>query len=71
MAELEVLFLKKGFDVVLKEGKENKIEVYNNNSDKIKKTIENIAQITGINPNVFQAKKLLKKHLTRNFKYKV
>ena len=71
LAELEVLFLKKGFDVVLKEGKENKIEVYNNNSDKIKKTIENIAQITGINPNVFQAKKLLKKHLTRNFKYKV
>ncbi len=71
LAELEALFLKKGFDVVLKEGKENKIEVYNNNSDKIKKTIENIAQITGINPNVFQAKKLLKKHLTRNFKYKV
>ena len=71
LAELEVLFLKKGFDVVLKEGKENKIEVYNNNSDKIKKTIKNIAQITGINPNVFQAKKLLKKHLTRNFKYKV
>ena len=71
LAELESLFLKKGFDVVLKEGKENKIEVYNNNSAKIKKTIENIAQITGINLNVFQAKKLLKKHLTRNFKYKV
>ena len=56
MAELETLFLKKGFDVVLKEGKENKIEVYNNN-DKIKKIIKNIAQLTGISRNVFQAKK--------------
>ena len=71
MSELEGLFLKKGFDVVLKEGKENKIAVYNNNSEKIKKTIEIIAHLTGINVNVFQSKKLLKKHLTRNFKYKV
>ena len=70
LAELETLFLKKGFDVVLKEGKENKIEVYNNN-DKIKKIIKNIAQLTGISRNVFQAKKILKKHLTRNLKYKV
>ena len=71
LAELEALFLKKGFDVVLKEGKENKIEVYNNNSDKIKKAFKNVAQLTGITPNVFQSKKVLKKHLTRNFKYKV
>ena len=71
LAELEALFLKKGFDVVLKEGKENKIEVYNNNVDKIKKAIQNIAKLTAINTNVFQPKKILKKHLTRNFKYKV
>ena len=71
LTELEALFLEKGFDVVLKEGKENKIEVYNNNLDKIKKTIKNIAKLTNINSNVFQSKKLLKKHLTRNFKYKV
>ena len=71
MSELEALFSKKGFDVVLKEGKENKIAVYNNNPEKIKKAIEIIAHLTGINVNVFQSKKLLKKHLTRNFKYKV
>ena len=71
LAELEELFLKKGIDVVLKESKENKIEVYNNNMNKINKIIENIAKLTRININVFQAKKLLKKHLTMNFKYKV
>ena len=71
LAELEALFLKKGVDVMLKEGKENKIEVYNNNMNKISQIIENIAKLTRINTNVFQAKKLLKKHLTMNFKYKV
>ena len=35
------------------------------------KIINNIAQLTGISRNVFQAKKILKKHLTRNLKYKV
>ena len=71
LAELETLFLKKGIDVVLKEGGENKIEVYNNNPIKINKIIENVAKLTGINSNVFQSKKLLKKHLTMNLKYKV
>jgi len=71
LAELETLFLKKGIDVVLKEGKENKIEVYNNNMGKIKKIIKNIGKLTRINVNVFQTKKFLKKHLTMNFKYKV
>jgi len=71
LAELETLFLKMGIDVVLKEGKENKIEVYNNNMRKIKQIIKDIGKLTRININVFQTKKLLKKHLTINFKYKV
>lgn len=71
LAELEEIFFKEGIDVVLKEGKENEIETYTEDLNKIKKILDNVSKLTSLNQRVFRIKKLLNKHLTRNLKYKV
>jgi len=71
LSELELILLKKGMDVIIKEGKENKINIYFKRSHNIKDGIKYISKITSIHPNVFVSKVLSKKNLTNNFKYKI
>ncbi len=71
LSELETILLKKGIDVIMKEGVENKINVYFKNSLQIKECIKYISKITLMNQNVFITKILSKKNLTNNFKYKI
>ena len=71
LSELETILLKKGIDVIMKEGVENKINVYFKNSLQIKEGIKYISKITLMNQNVFITKILSKKNLTNNFKYKI
>ena len=71
LAELESLLLKRGIDTIIKEGSENKINIYFKSSSKIKEGIKYISKITSINTNVFVSKILSKKNLTNNFKYKI
>ena len=62
---------KKGIDVIMKEGGENKIDVYHKKSLKIKEGIKYISKVTSLNINIFITKTLSKKNLTNNFKYKI
>jgi hypothetical protein len=55
----------------MKEGDENKIDVYSKNSLKIKEGIKYISKVTSLNANIFITKILSKKNLTNNFKYKL
>ena len=55
----------------MKEGEENKINIYFKNSKKIKEGIKYLTKITSINSNVFINKILSKKNLTNSFKYKI
>ena len=71
LSELETILSRKGIDVSMKESGENKIEVYFKDASKTKRGIKFISSVTSINSNVFIAKKLLKKNLTNNFKYKI
>ena len=71
LSELETILLKKGIDVIMREGEENKINVYFKNSLQIKEGIKYISKITLMNQNVFITKILSKKNLTNNFKYKI
>ena len=71
ISELELILLKKGMDVIMKEGKENKINIYFKNSHNIKDGIKYISKITSIHPNVFVSKDLSKKNLTNNIKYNI
>ena len=71
LSELETILLKKGIDAIMKEGEENKINVYFKNSIQIKEGIKYISKITSINQNVFINKILSRKNLTNNFKYKI
>ena len=71
LSELETILLKKGIDAIMKEGEENKINVYFKNSIQINEGIKYISKITSINQNVFINKILSKKNLTNNFKYKI
>ena len=71
LSELELILLKKGIDTIMKEGEENKINIYFKSSQNIKKGIKYISKTTLINSNVFVSKILSKKNLTNNFKYKI
>jgi len=71
LSELETILAKKGIDAIMKEGEENKINIYFKNSLKIKEGIKYISKITSTNINVFVSKILSKKNLTNNFKYKI
>ena len=71
LSELESILSKKGIDAIMKEGDENKIDVYSKNSLKIKEGIKYISKVTSLNANIFITKILSKKNLTNNFKYKL
>ena len=71
LSELETILSKKGIDTIMKEGEENKINVYFKDSSKIKEGIKYISKITSINLNVFVSKTISKKNLTNNLKYKI
>ena len=71
LSELESILSKRDIDVIMKEGDENKIEVYSKNSLKIKEGIKYISKVTSLNANIFITKILSKKNLTNNFKYKL
>lgn len=71
LSELETIFLKKGVNVNLKKGDENKIDVLYYKITNIKKTLEYVSRITSININVFVLKKITKKSLTYNYKLKL
>jgi acyl-coenzyme A synthetase/AMP-(fatty) acid ligase len=71
LSELEEILLKKGIDVIMKEGGENKIYSYFKNLKDLKKGIKYISQLTSINSKVFEGKILLIKSLMRNYKYKI
>ena len=71
LSELESILSKRDIDVIMKEGDENKIEVYSKNSLKIKEGIKYISKVTSLNANIFITKILSKKNLTNNFKYKI
>ena len=71
LSELESILLKKGIDVIMNEGEENKINIYFKGSQNTKKWVKYISEITLINSNVFVSKTLSKKNLTNNFKYKI
>jgi long-chain acyl-CoA synthetase len=71
LSELETILSKKGIDVIMREGKENKINLYFKDSNKIERGIKYISNITSINSNVFVSKILSKKNLTNNLKYKL
>ena len=71
LSELETILSKKGIDVIMREGKENKINLYFKDSNKIERGIKYISNITSINLNVFVSKILSKKNLTNNLKYKL
>ncbi len=71
LSELETILSKKGIDVIMKEGGENKIDVYHKKSLKIKEGIKYISKVTSLNINIFITKTLSKKNLTNNFKYKI
>lgn len=71
LSELEFILSKNGIETYMKEGTENKIEVYTKNKSKIKDGINYISKITNIKHNVFIIKNLTEKKLTRNYKYKI
>ena len=55
----------------MKEGLENKINIFSKNNSKLRKGIKYLSKITMINQNVFIIKNLSKRNLTNNFKYKI
>jgi long-chain acyl-CoA synthetase len=71
LSELETILLKKGIDVIMREGGENKINTYFKNPNQVIKGIKYISKITSLNSNVFVEKILTKKNLTNNFKFKL
>tara|TARA_B100000965_G_scaffold406080_1_gene443042 strand:+ start:1393 stop:2799 length:1407 start_codon:yes stop_codon:yes gene_type:complete len=71
LSELENILLKKGVETIMKEGIENKIEVYCKKLSDIKINLKYLSKVTSININVFDIKKISKKNLTKNFKYKI
>ena len=71
LAELESILLKKGIDTIMREGDENKIDIYFKNLSKKNESIKYLAKITSINQNVFVVKKVSKKNLTTNYKFKI
>ena len=71
LSELETILFKKGIDVIMREGEENKINTYFKNSNQVIDGIKYISKTTSINSNVFVGKILTKKNLTNNFKYKL
>ena len=64
-------FLKKGVNVSLRKGDENKIDVFYHKTKKFEKMLEYVTKITSINRNVFVLKKITKKNLTYNYKLKL
>ena len=71
LSELEYLLSKKGLDVIMRKGKENKINVYTYNFININENIDYLTELTSINKNVFEIKKISKKNLTTNLKFKL
>ena len=71
LSELETILSKKGIDVIMQEGEENKINLYFKDSLKVEYGIKYISKITSINSNVFVRKILSKKNLTNSLKYKL
>jgi hypothetical protein len=55
----------------MRKGKENKINVYTYNFININENIDYLTQLTSINKNVFEIKKISKKNLTTNLKFKL
>jgi len=71
LSELEAILSKKGIDVIMQEGEENKINLYFKDSAKTEYGIKYISKITSINANAFVSKIFSKKNLTNNLKYKL
>ncbi len=71
LSELELILLKQGIEAYMKEGLENKINIFSKNNSNLRKGIKYLSKITMINQNVFIIKNLSKRNLTNNFKYKI
>jgi long-chain acyl-CoA synthetase len=71
LSELENILLKKGIISLMKESTENKINIYFKNLSEADKAITYITKMTSINQNVFVVKKILKKNLSNNLKFKI
>jgi long-chain acyl-CoA synthetase len=71
LEELENILLKKGIEVYMREGIDNKIEIFFKNLSFAKKSISYLSKITYINKSVFIVKKLSKKDFTNNNKFKI
>ena len=71
LSELESILSRIGIDAIMREGEENKINIYFKNPLKIKEGIKYISKITSINLNVFVCRILSKKNLTNSLKYKI
>jgi long-chain acyl-CoA synthetase len=71
LAELESFLSNKGYDTIMKNKDENKIQVYFQKLDGANKALRYLSKLTSINRNVFVIKKILKKNITSNFKYKI
>ena len=61
----------KGYDTIMKNKDENKIQVYFQKLDGANKALRYLSKLTSINRNVFVIKKNFKKNITSNLKYKV
>ena len=55
----------------MKNKDENKIQVYFQKLDHANKALRYLSKLTSINKNVFVIKKISKKNITSNFKYKI
>ena len=71
LAELESFLSNKGYDTIMKNKDENKIQVYFQKLDHANKALRYLSKLTSINKNVFLIKKISKKNIISNFKYKI
>ena len=71
LSELENILSKKGIDTIMKEGNENKIEIFFRSLTRAKENISFLSRMTGINQNTFIIKKITKKNFTKNYKFKI
>ena len=71
LSELEDILLKKGIDSIMKDAGENKINIYFKSLLNSQNHVNFLSEITNINKNVFVVKKLKKKNLNKNYKFKI
>ena len=71
LSELEDILFKKGIDSIMKDAGENKINIYFKSLLNSQNHVNFLSEITNINKNVFVVKKLKKKNLNKNYKFKI